>query len=192
MNCATVLITSTLVLSSAESNKRSIFKALSSPLTAPAESGYLNNGEPFLLRKAAPFRPPAYALPPLPITPDPQPLPLAALKPVQPMNPAGTQQGASTSQTTIPAMQMPSIRPLTVKVEPTFVSPALGAHSAVGQSAQLSHRNAFLNPEIFRYFNGDANGTMKSRIRLNDNSLFTLPNMSPLLRRQGSTTYQIK
>ena len=51
---------------------------------------------------------------------------------------------------------------------------------------------AFLNPKIYRYFEGDANGTIQSRIRLKDNSLFTHPSLSPLLRRQGSTTYQIK
>ena len=53
-------------------------------------------------------------------------------------------------------------------------------------------QNAFLNPEILQYFNADANGTYRSRIRLDANSLFTLPSMNPLLQRSGSTTYQIK
>lgn len=190
---AAAFIASACVLSAAEGAKRSIWQRLSSPLTAPAQSGYLNYGEPFSLRKAAPLRPPAYALPPLPITPDPQPLPLATLKPIQSVNPTDNQgKGLTSPQATIPAMKAPSIRPLTIRAESTFASPTSGINPAISGSSQISPRNAFLNPEIFRYFNGDANGTIQSRIRLNDSSLFTLPNMSPLLRRQGSTTYQIK
>ena len=134
------------------------------------------------------------ALPSLPITPDPQPLPLAALKPAQPLNPAGVQgqETPTTPKATIPAMQVPSIRPLTIRAESTFVAPSSGIHSAISVPAQLPLRNAFLNPKIYRYFEGDANGTIQSRIRLKDNSLFTHPSLSPLLRRQGSTTYQIK
>ena len=193
MKCATVSIAATFVLSSAERTKRTLWNSLSSPLTAPAKLGYLNNGEPFSLRQAAPLRPPAYALPPLPIKPDPQPLPPATLKPVQPLNPAAAQgQATTTPKANIPAMQVPSIRPLTIRAESTFVSPYPRVHSAISGSTQLSPHNAFLNPEIFRYFDRDANGTLQSRIRLNDSSLFTLPNLSPLLRRQGSTTYQRK
>ena len=194
MKCAVVLIVATFVLTSAERKKKSIWRSITSPLTAAPQPGYLNNGEPFSLRKAEPLRPPAYALPSLPITPDPQPLPLAALKPAQPLNPAGVQgqETPTTPKATIPAMQVPSIRPLTIRAESTFVAPSSGIHSAISVPAQLPLRNAFLNPKIYRYFEGDANGTIQSRIRLKDNSLFTHPSLSPLLRRQGSTTYQIK
>ena len=191
---ATVLIAATFVLSSAERSKRTLWKSLIPSLAAPAQPGYLNNGEPFSLREAAPLRPPAYALPPLPITPDPQPLPLATLKPVQPLNPADAQGPAPASpKVTIPAMRVPPIRTLTIKAESNFTSPfSPGVYPAVSGPTQPPIPNAYLNPEILRYFDRDANGTLQSRIRLNGGSLFTLPNLSPLLRRQGSTTYQIK
>ena len=51
---------------------------------------------------------------------------------------------------------------------------------------------AFLNPQILRYFNVDANGTYQSRILLNGSSLFTLPTMNPLSQRGSSATYQVK
>ena len=191
----TVFIAATFVLPSAEQSKRTLWSRLKSPLPlyAPAKPGYLNNGEPFSLRKAPPLRPPAYALPPLPITPDPQPKPLATLKPVQPLSPAGAQGQAPTApKATIHAMQVPPIRTLTIRAESNFVSPSPGVYSAIPGFTQPPTPNAFLNPEIFRYFDRDANGTLQSRIRLNGGSLFTLPNLSPLLRRQGSTTYQTK
>ena len=158
MKCAVVLIVATFILTSAERKKKSIWRSITSPLTAAPEPGYLNNGEPFSLRKAAPLRPPAYALPPLPITPDPQPLPLEALKPAQPLNPAGIQgqETPATPKATIPAMQVPSIRPLTIRAESTFVAPSSGIHSAISAPTQLPLRNAFLNPRIYRYFEGDA------------------------------------
>ena len=165
---------------------------------AQAKPGYLNEGEPFALRKAPQLRPPAYALPALPIAPDPQPLPLAASTPAQPLNPAQGGGRPPAPGITIPAMRVAPIQPFTIEAQPTFVAPGQmiqsGAPAGINVSGlrQATPQNAFLNPEILQYFNADANGTYRSRIRLDANSLFTLPSMNPLLQRSGSTTYQIK
>jgi len=159
---------------------------------APAKPGYLNAGAPFSIRKAPRLRPPAYALPALPITHDPQPLPLRAQVPAQPLNPANGEGQMPVQAPTIPAKRVAPIRTITIQARPTFVSPALSGYSGNPASSTQSPQNAFLNPEILRYFDADSNGTYQSRIRLNGNSLFTLPSMNPLLQRGGSTTYQIK
>ncbi len=165
---------------------------------APAQPGYLNAGEPFSLRKAPQLRPPAYALPALPIAPDPQPLPLAASTPAQPLNPAQGGGQPPAPGITIPAMRVPPIQPFTIEAKPTFIAPGhmMQPGAVPGQIVAgiqpVSPQNAFLNPEILQYFNADANGTYRSRLRLDANSLFTLPSMNPLLQRSGSTTYQVK
>ncbi len=158
----------------------------------PAKPGYLNNGKPFSLRKAPRRRPPAYALPALPIAHDPQPLPLRTQVPAQPLNPAKGGGQIPAQAATIPVRRVAPIRTITIQARPTFVSPAGFGYSGNPTGSTQSPRNAFLNPEILRYFNADSNGTYQSRIRLNGNSLFTLPSMNPLLQRGGSTTYQIK
>ncbi len=163
-----------------------------------AKPGYLNDGEPFALRKAPQLRPPVYALPALPIAPDPQPLPLAASTPAQPLNPAQGGGQPPAPGITIPAMRVAPIKPFTIEAKPTFVAPGQMIHGGSPTSTTMpglrpaTPQNAFLNPEILQYFNADANGTYRSRIRLDANSLFTLPSMNPLLQRSGSTTYQIK
>lgn len=165
---------------------------------APAKPGYLNEGEPFALRKAPQLRPPVYALPSLPIAPDPQPLPLAASMPAQPLNPAQDEGQPPVAGVTIPAMRVAPIQPFVIEANPTFVGPgqmiqpSTPTGMAVSGLQSATPQNAFLNPEILQYFNADANGTYRSRIRLDANSLFTLPSMNPLLQRSGSTTYQIK
>ena len=59
-NCITALMALCLVLPSAERIKTR--KLRSRTITqAPAQPGYLNDGEPFALRKAPQLRPPAYA-----------------------------------------------------------------------------------------------------------------------------------
>ena len=88
-----------------------------------AKPGYLNEGEPFALRKAPQLRPPAYALPALPIAPDPQPLPLAASTPAQPLNPAQGGGRPPAPGITIPAMRVAPIQPFTIEARPTFVAP---------------------------------------------------------------------
>ncbi len=158
----------------------------------PAKPGYLNNGEPFSLRKAPQRRPPAYALPALPIAHDPQPLPLKAQAPAQPLNPAEGGGQNPLPAATIPLRRAVPIRTITIQAQPNFVSPAGSGYSNNLNGSTQSSANTFLNPEILRYFNADSNGTYQSRIRLNGNSLFTLPSMNPLLQRGGSTTYQIK
>ena len=148
------------------------------------------------MRKAPQLRPPAYALPALPIAPDPQPLPLAASTPAQPLNPAQGGGRPPAPGITIPAMRVAPIQPFTIEARPTFVAPGQmiqsGAPAGMNVSGlrQATPQNAFLNPEILQYFNADANGTYRSRIRLDANSLFTLPSMNPLLQRSGSTTYK--
>ena len=95
-------------------------------------------------------------------------------------------------------MRVAPIQPFTIEARPTFVAPGqmIQSGSPAGMNVsglrQVTPQNAFLNPEILQYFNADANGTYRSRIRLDANSLFTLPSMNPLLQRSGSTTYQIK
>ena len=150
---------------------------------APPKPGYLNRGTPFGLRKAARTRPPVYSLPTLPITPDPQPVPLTSSNPAQPLNPAA-----------IPAMTVPPTQQFKMEAR-TFFLPTPAMISPYGQ-LQATGVNpatgAFLNPQILRYFNVDANGTYQSRILLNGSSLFTLPSMNPLSQRGSSATYQIK
>ena len=150
---------------------------------APPKPGYLNRGTPFGLRKMDRTRPPVYSLPPLKITPDPQPRPLTSSNPAEPLNPAA-----------IPAMTVPPTQQFKMEARtfflptPAMISPfghlqATGVNPATG---------AFLNPQILRFFNVDANGTYQSRILLNGSSLFTLPSMNPLSQRGSSATYQVK
>ena len=157
-------------------------------LAAPPKPGYLNRGTPFGLRKADRTRPPVYSLPSLPITPDPQPLPLISNNPAQPLNPAGA------PTPTISPMTVPATQPYKVEARTIFYhTPAMV--SPFGQ-AQVTGVNpatgAFLNPQILRYFNADANGTYESRILLNGSSLYTHPTMNPLIQRGSSATFQIK
>ena len=157
---------------------------------APPKPGYLNRGTPFGLRKAARTRPPVYSLPSLPITPDPQPLPLTSSNPAQPLNPAD----AAAPKVTIPAMMVPPTQSFKMEARTMFLdTPAMvgpfGQPRAVGVNPATG---AFLNPQVLRYFNVDANGTYQSRILLNGSSLYTLPTMNPLLPRGSSATYQIK
>jgi len=162
--------------------------------------GYLLRGAPFKLRSARNTRPPAYALPPLPITPDPQPMALAAGNPAQPLNPA--QAGPPPAM--IPGAGVPGGQPRFIVEAVTPLIPAPAIMSAPGMlpgvpSVQAmpglpqATQSTFLNPQILRYFNADANGTYQSRIMLNGSSLFTLPALNPLVQPGGSrSTYQIK
>ena len=186
----TGLLSLNLIMAAQESKKPGgIFRRIMNPNQAPSKSGYLNYGEPFSLRKAAPMRPPAYALPTLPITPDPQPLPLITQAPAQPLNPLKGGKQPTVIKLTTPSLQVPPIRSFIIRAQPTFVPRVM---SGSGILPQQYPQNSFLNPEILRYFGADANGTYQSRLRLNSSSLFTLPTMNPLLQRGGSTTYQIK
>ena len=187
----TVLLALNFIMAAQESKKSGgIFRRIMNPAQAPSKSGYLNYGEPFSLRKAAPMRPPAYALPALPIIPDPQPSPLITQVPAQPLNPLKEGEQPTTVKVTIPSLQVPPIRSFIIQAQPTFVPRVM---SGSGIQLQQYPQNSFLNPEILRYFGADANGTYQSRLRLNNSSsLFTLPTMNPLLHRGGSTTYQIK
>ncbi len=150
---------------------------------APPKPGYLNRGTPFGLRKMDRTRPPVYSLPPLKITPDPQPRPLTTSNPALPLNPA-----AIPSMTVPPTQQFRMEARTIVLPTPAMISPfgqpqATGVNSATG---------AFLNPQILRYFNVDANGTYQSRILLNGSSLYTLPSLNPLSQRGSSATFQVK
>lgn len=187
----TGLLALNFIMAAQESKKSGgIFRRIMNPAQAPSKPGYLNYGEPFSLRKAAPMRPPAYALPTLPIIPDPQPLPLITQVPAQPLNPLKEGKQPTTVKVTIPSLQVPPIRSFIIQAQPTFVPRVM---SGSGIQLQQYPQNSFLNPEILRYFGADANGTYQSRLRLNNSSsLFTLPTMNPLLQRRGSTTYQIK
>ena len=186
----TGLLALNFIMAAQESKKPGgIFSRIMNPIQAPSKSGYLNYGEPFSLRKAAPMRPPAYALPTLPIIPDPQPLPLITQVPAQPLNPLKGGKQPTAVRSIIPSLQVPPIRSFIIQAQPTFVPRVM---SGSGIQPQQYPQNSFLNPEILRYFGADANGTYQSRLRLNSSSLFTLPTMNPLLQRGGSTTYQIK
>ena len=171
-NCQPILITAALLM----------VLNLMLP-AAPPKPGYLNRGTPFGLRKMDRTRPPVYSLPPLKITPDPQPRPLTSGNPAQPLNPAA-----------IPAMTVPPTQQFKMEAR-TFFLPTPAMISPFGQ-LQATGVNpatgAFLNPQILRYFNVDANGTYQSRILLNGSSLFTLPSMNPLSQRGSSATYQVK
>jgi hypothetical protein len=178
-NCQPILITAALLM----------VLNLMLP-AAPPKAGYLTRGTPFGLRKADRTRPPVYSLPPLPITPDPQPLPLTSGNPAQPLNPAGT----PAPRVTIPAMTVPTTQPFKMEARTIFLpTPAMVSPFGQPQAAGVNPATgAFLNPQILRYFNMDANGTYQSRILLNGSSLFTLPSMNPLSQRGSSATYQIK
>ena len=195
-NCIAALMALCLVLPSAERVK--MLKLRSPTINqAPAQSGYLNDGEPFALRKAPQLRPPAYALPALPIAPDPQPLPLASSRRAQPLNPAQAGAPVPAEGATIPAMPIAPIQPFRIEARPTFIAPTVPGQQTwntpvPGTITPRATPSTFLNPEILQYFNADANGTYRSRILLNGSSLFTLPSMNPLLQRSGSTTYEIK
>ncbi len=147
---------------------------------APPNPGYLTRGTPFGLRKSNRTRPPVYSLPPLPITPDPQPLPLTSSNPAQPLSPAGA--------------AMPALQPFKMEAKTYFLpTPAIMNPFGQPQAAGMNPATgAFLNPQILRYFDVDANGSYQSRILLNGSSLYTLPSMNPLLQRGSSATYQIK
>ena len=183
------LMTGSLLLSAAPRPKRLNTGTKLDRNPAP-QPGYLNRGAPFKLRKDARSRPPVYALPPLPITPDPQPLPLVSGNPAQPLNAANS----TNTLATIPAMPVPGTPPFKVQAQAHLLAlptlPLPGAPTAGG--AVDPAVSSFLNPQILRYFNADANGTYQSRILLNGSSLFTLPTMNPLLQRGSSSTYQIK
>ena len=187
VSCTGLLILNFITTAQEPKKSGGIFMRIMNPTQSPAISGYLNYGEPFSLRKAAPLRPPAYALPTLPITPDPQPLPLITQAPAQPLNPVKEGQQPNAVKATSPSIQTPPIRTFLIEAKPTFVPRVMA-----GSGVQTHPQNAYLNPEILRYFGADANGTYQSRLRLNGSSLFTLPTMNPLLQRGGSTTYQIK
>ncbi len=189
VSCTGLLILNFITTAQEPKKSGGIFSRIMNPTRAPAISGYLNYGEPFSLRKAAPLRPPAYALPTLPITPDPQPLPLTTQVPAQPLNPVKDGQQPNAVKATTPSLQVPPIRPFIIEAKPTFVPRVM---SGLGVQSQTYPQSPYLNPEILRYFGADANGTYQSRLRLNGSSLFTLPTMNPLLQRGGSTTYQIK
>ena len=187
VSCTGLLILNFITTAQEPKKSGGIFRRIMNPTQSPAISGYLNYGEPFSLRKAAPLRPPAYALPTLPITPDPQPLPLITQAPAQPLNPVKEGQQPNAVKATSPSIQIPPIRTFLIEAKPTFVPRVMA-----GSGVQTHPQNAYLNPEILRYFGADANGTYQSRLRLNGSSLFTLPTMNPLLQRGGGTTYQIK
>ena len=150
---------------------------------APPKPGYLNRGTPFSLRKMDRTRPPVYSLPPLKITPDPQPRPLTTTNPAQPLNPAA-----------IPSMTVPLTQQFRMEAR-TIVLPTPAMISPFGQPQATGVNpatGAFLNPQILRYFNVDANGTYQSRILLNGSSLYTLPSLNPLSQRGSSATFQVK
>ena len=159
------------------------------------QPGYLLRGAPFKLRSASNTRPPAYALPPLPITPDPQPMALAAGNPAQPLNPA--QAGPPPAMITggqsrfVVEAVTPLIPAPAIMSAPGMLPGVPGVQAIPG--LPQATQSTFLNPQILRYFNADANGTYQSRIMLNGSSLFTLPALNPLVQPGGSrSTYQIK
>ena len=156
---------------------------------APQKPGYLNRGAPFGLRKMGHTRPPVYSLPPLPIVPDPQPLPLTSGNPAQPLNPAN----AAAPRATIPAMTVPPTQLFKMEAKTIYLpTPAMVSPFGQTLSGGINPATAaFLNPQLLRNFTADANGSFQSRILLNGSSLYTLPTMNPLLPR-GSTTFQIK
>ena len=57
-----------------------------------------------------------------------------------------------------------------------------------GGSSQMG---AYLDPQILKYFNVDANGTYQGGL-LPNSSLFTVPTLNPLFQRRSSATYEIK
>lgn len=157
------------------------------PPTVPGP-GYLNRGAPFGLRKAPRTRPPVYTLPLLPIYPDPQPMALTSINPAQPLNPAN----AANPLPPVPMILAPpakgmkleaktTVFPMGLMMSPTGILPG-GASTVMG---------AYLDPQILRYFNVDANGTFQGGL-LPGSSLFTLPTLNPLLQRGSSAIYQIK
>jgi hypothetical protein len=174
-NCQSISITATLLMA----------LNLMLPAAPPPKPGYLTRGTPFGLRKADRTRLPLYSLPPLPITPDPQPLPLTSSNPAQPLNPAGA---------TIPTMTNPATQPFKVEAK-TYFLPTPAMMSPFGQP-QVAGMNpamgAFVNPQFLRYFDVDANGTLPSRILINGSSLYTHPTMNSLSPRGSSATYQRK
>ena len=186
----TGLLTGSLLLSAAPRPKRLNTGPKIDRNPAP-QPGYLNRGAPYKLRKGARSLPPVYALPALPINPDPQPLPLVSSNPAQPLNAAN----GTNALATIPAMPVTGTPPFKVEAQshlltlPTHPLPGIPTTTGGAVDPAVS---SFLNPQILRYFNADANGTYQSRILLNGSSLFTLPTMNPLLQRGSSATYQIK
>jgi hypothetical protein len=159
------------------------------PPPAPAQPGYLKRGAPFALRKAPRTRPPVYTLPALPIYPDPQPKALTSINPAQPLNPANAGNPLPmVSMILAPPTQGMKLEtktvfhPMTPMISPPGTLQTGGAGSAMG---------AYLDPQILRYFNVDANGTYQGGL-LPGSSLFTLPTLNPLLQRGSSATYQIK
>ena len=61
----------------------------------------------------------------------------------------------------------------------------------LGGTGAISALGGYLNPQILRYLNVDANGTYQGGL-LPTSSLFTLPTLNPLLQRGSSATYQRK
>ena len=156
------------------------------PPAAPTQPAYLNRGAPFALRQAPRTRPPVYSLPPLPIHTDPQPKALTSINPAQQLNaaanpvpiiPAPTHAGMKLETKTVvfPIAMAPMMNP-------TGTPQAGGAGSSV---------SGYLDPQILRYLNVDANGTYQGGL-LPTSSLFTLPTLNPLLQRGSSATYERK
>ena len=155
------------------------------PPPAPAQPGYLKRGAPFGLRNAPLTRPPVYPLPALTIFPDPQPRALTSINPAQKLN------NAADPMAIVPIIFPPPVKGMKLETKtmifpmamsPTGILRAGGANTAMG---------AYLDPQILRYFNVDANGTYQGGL-LPGSSLFTLPTMNPLLQRGSSATYQRK
>ena len=81
------------------------------------ERNYLNRGTPFDLRKTDRTQPPVYPLPPLPITPDPQPLPLTSSVPIAPQTPV-TPPKAVKSAPALPESKSAEANPVKINPKP--------------------------------------------------------------------------
>ncbi len=159
------------------------------PPPAPAQPGYLKRGAPFGLRKAPRTRPPVYTLPTLPIYPDPQPQALTSINPAQPL------KGANDANP-LPMVSMilaPPTKGMKLEAKTVFqpMTPMMTLPGTPQTGGAGSAMGAYLDPQILRYFNVDANGTYQGGL-LPGSSLFTLPTLNPLLQRGSSATYQIK
>ncbi len=162
----------------------------------PAGPGYLNRGAPYQLKTGVRARPPVYSLPPLPINPDPQPIPLSSRQPAQPLNPANAPvQGGGGAP--IPVAPVPGAAPFQTQSQtlmiPTLpVVPGSGLGGTTAGGSGTNNASAFLNPQILRYFTLGGSTNYQSRLLFNQNSLYTLPSQNPMMRRGSSATYEIR
>jgi len=168
----------------------STWLAAEPPPASTTQPAYLNRGAPFSLRKAPRHRPPAYSLPPLPIHADPQPMALTSINAAQPLNPANA---ANPLPQTVPMILAPPTPGMKLETK-TVVFPIapMGTPMASPQTGGVrSPMGGYLDPQILKYMNIDANGTYQGGL-LPNSSLFTVPTLNPLFQRGSSATYEIK